>query len=307
MAENKKTKADKKREKAKNILQEIRKKYQNEVLTTKKRNGMKSDITALRKKRKKRKIIAWIAGSLGTLVVALSTVGIIISSQKESNPENNRSIRVGAAKDPDAGRKDVITAQVKDRAALAQEVKGMVAPYVNEAIDNATNNADFMNQINKDLVSMGYIKPFEDSGPTIKTKGFKKFCEETGIKLTTEKGKVVLNDQNKKAIRQGIIQARMPKILKTLGYTKDNISVKDVYNSDAFKKFCDETGFNKDNISTENLNNALDTWKKQNPQASTAQKPKGAEMKEMLAGATVTELPNGLTLYQAKGRGGMGA
>ena len=75
MAENKKTKADKKREKAKNILQEIRKKYQNEILTTKKRNGMKSDITALRKKRKKRKIIAWIAGILGTLVVALSTVG----------------------------------------------------------------------------------------------------------------------------------------------------------------------------------------------------------------------------------------
>ena len=144
-----------------------------------------------------------------------------------------------------------------------------------------------------------------------KKKAFNKFCEETGIKLTTEKGKVVLNDQNKKAITQGIIQAQMPMILKTLGYTKDNISVKDVYNSDAFKKFCDETGFNKDNISTENLNNALDTWKKQNPQASTAQKQKAAEMKKMLAGATVTErqLPNGQTiaLYQAKDRGGMGA
>ena len=239
-----------------------------------------------------------------TGIVATGVAVTAVVNGPEISEDLRSWLKEGISKDLEAGKEDGITAQVKDRAALAQEVKGMVAPYVNEAIDNATNNADFMNQINKDLVSMGYIKPFEDSGPTIKTKGFKKFCEETGIKLTTEKGKVVLNDQNKKAIRQGIIQARMPKILKTLGYTKDNISVKDVYNSDAFKKFCDETGFNKDNISTENLNNALDTWKKQNPQASTAQKPKGAEMKETVANATVTELPNGLTLYQAKGRGG---
>ena len=213
---------------------------------------------------------------------------------------------------PNLGNIGGPTAQEKDRAALVQEVKGMFASYEKAAIDKATDNAEFTNKIDTLLVQMGYINPMLENGETIGKEGFKKFCEETGNKLTAENGKVVLNDQNKETITQGIIQARMPMILKTLGYTKDNISVKDVYNSDAFKKFCDETGFNKDNISIENLKNTLDTWEKQNPQASTAQKPKGAEMKKTVAGATVTEhqLSNGQTIafYKAKAdRGGMGA
>ena len=241
-----------------------------------------------------------------TGIVATGVAVTAVVNGPEISEDLRSWLKEGISKDLDAGKKDGITAQVKDRAALAQEVRNMVAPYTNEAIDKATKNATFMNQITKDLLSMGYISS-NDRGPVTETEGFKEFWKQTGIELTTKNGKVVLDELNNKAIGQGIIQARMPGILKTLGYTKDNISVKDVYNSDAFKKFCDETGFNKDNISTENLNNALDTWKKQNPQASTAQKPKGAEMKETVAGATVTELPNGLTLYQAKGRGGMGA
>ena len=227
-----------------------------------------------------------------TGIVATGVAVSAVVNGPEISEDLRSWLKEGISKDLDAGKKDGITAQVKDRAALAQEVRNMVAPYTNEAIDKATKNATFMNQITKDLLSMGYISS-NDRGPVTETEGFKEFWKQTGIELTTKNGKVVLDELNNKAIGQGIIQARMPGILKTLGYTKDNISVKDVYNSD--------------NISTENLNKALDTWKKQNPQASTAQKPKGAEMKEMLAGATVTELPNGLTLYQAKGRGGMGA